>query len=726
MQLHTRRLPQTSSGTRENVNEELKNAPIDIQMQGESFQFYGIDENGLKIRRLDSSGDEIPIEFVRDARLISKVSITRPLAVPQNVNYSTVLSSPGGGNLTRYIKGIPLGPLRLGSGYGIDFSDNFLSTLGRITFGVLGQKTFRTLDDLNRFLLKPSEEIFITLLEGTALDAAEDEAPVLKDLLQNVPSDFPFIEVNALNFNETDKRVELFLSRKSENAPSPSPLFFHIFRVGNRGFNFSSARYNALAKEDEENPFAGRKVSKYSWSAQEDPTQGRTKLDLVFEKIGTSITNYRDDERLIQKSTVRTEEKKEFDSFINGFEVRDFDFDQDFFQISFAGQIPATDFLALRIKDKEGKMLITRDLVPADAVRTEEDHGVTTFHWQGFEEFKNLMRNKKYTLEIVREDSTSTTENRFFIPRPSKESTIYPLSVGVDGNEFNLSFLPNSANKTLNIRAVGIRKSSDSSFLMEETAITRAIRNGFDFIFPQSNPIDVGVAGQDFELLLTVEDYSPFVLDFLKLTDLFFDTIVILDTNIDDISLKDIGGRELIHPSDVESFEAIEENGKRNVVLFLKNPITAPNVDLEVRRIDKDHHEVELSRILMLKKIGQFSKYPKIKPLITKTRTITPSQAGKSHVVTRVPARNYVMTFPPLEKDEDALLADDLFNRSADNSEFIVWPAGGRQTIKNKGLTGFAFKDLVKSLCGNDFEYMYVDGRFSSGVDFTMETVEVP
>lgn len=705
----------------ESLNDFLEDSPIEISFQSETYRFTEYNEtNGFKIVQVsqDDMGEEIEINPT-NLQAITSVGVSINGAIPLIQKYQTIMRQVGE---DVFFNGSASGPIASNSEYTLNFANNFVFPAG-ITVQQFRQRNIQTISKFRELSADQGKVLSIIPLEGVADEEdAEPQPPV--DLLDSVPEDFPFISVNRLEHDDDNDYLNLYLSRKTQNAPVPSPRYFDQLTVGNRNFFFSNASYEAFDQDEADNPFPNYKIARYRWSSSDDPTEGLTNVPLIFKKSGQSIANEKTPLRLIQKSSVQTKEEKEFDIFINGFEIVDFEFSDSFFRVDIKGSVATSDILAVRILDKDGVVRITRDMFATAATRTEQSNSTTRFQWDNLDEFINLKRNKQYKLEIIRANETSTTVNKFFIPRPSQFDTFFPLSIDINANDIVFSFLPNTADKVLNIKSMGI-KGPGSQTLMADTQISQAIINDFKFTFLQAG-IDPGNSPADFMLSLTVEDFSHMIFDFLKLTDLFFDTVVLLDTNIDDLSLKDATGNELLHPSDILEIKSVEENNKRHVVMFLKNPVTTPNVELHIRQTNMNDPVISLSRILLLKKIGEFSKYPKIKPLITKTRTVVQSQAGKSHVITRVPARNFSITFPPLDNLLDVLLAEDLFNRSADFSEFIVWPSGGESTIKNKGLTGFAFKDLVKSLCGNDFEYMYVDGRFTSGIDFTMETLEVP
>ncbi len=126
-----------------------------------------------------------------------------------------------------------------------------------------------------------------------------------------------------------------------------------------------------------------------------------------------------------------------------------------------------------------------------------------------------------------------------------------------------------------------------------------------------------------------------------------------------------------------------------------------------------------------MKKIGEFSQYPFIRPSVTNSKQVNRSLFNKSHVRSQPDSIDYNMTFPALANEDDIMLAQDLFSRSSDYDEFLVWATTGEVPDKTKEIKGFRFKDIIKSLTVNEFNYEYKDGRFSSGVQFEMNLVEV-
>ena len=108
----------------------------------------------------------------------------------------------------------------------------------------------------------------------------------------------------------------------------------------------------------------------------------------------------------------------------------------------------------------------------------------------------------------------------------------------------------------------------------------------------------------------------------------------------------------------------------------------------------------------------------------SRSKEITLNQNNLSHVKSRPQSINYSMEFPAMLSTDDLILAQNLFSRVSDYDEFLIWVSGG-EIGKDQGMRGFRFVDIIKSLISNEFDFSYIDGRFTSGVSFLMTLRQV-
>ena len=547
------------------------------------------------------------------------------------------------------------------------------------------------------------------------------EETTSQDLLDNVNKSFPHIRLNNILYNTEENRIYLVLAR-GENSPVPDKSYFSSVKINRRSFNFSSSRYNAYTNP-ETSPY-GSKVAEYSWSYPTNLLGTEQTIPIQFRKSGTSTTNAIDISRLVRKATVNTKDKKEYTEIINNLFVKDIGFTSTSFYIEFSGDIPTNRFQSIALKSQDNNEYITRQLLTTDATVTE-DSGKTKFTWNDKPEFAILSYNKQYTIEMI--SGANAKEKRLFIPIQSKDNFHFVNNYKqTSGNiSFNLQRSTFTDNLSKSFVAMALLKESDSSNISGGWYNSNRFIYDTDrktFTLANSDIIDSPATGTKVLLSFQIHDRDLTEITLLKLTDIFFDTIICLDTNINDLNLLDNNGNPLAHPSDYETIKEVTEDGLRHIFLKLKQPITTKELKLLVRRTSDDANEIRINRMLVLKSIGCFSQYPEVTVNTNQSKTDESSAINTSHITSKPLSINYTLAFPPLTKEKDLSLAQDLFTRASEYNEFLIWVSGGDIAPKIKNLIGYRFIDIVKSLATNDFSVHYVDGRFSSGVDFTIET----
>ena len=560
--------------------------------------------------------------------------------------------------------------------------------------------------------LRPDPLNFSIAITGEGQTQPEEQEA--QNLIQgSVSPSFPWVTIPLLEYREGRIYIEM---ERHPNAPVPNKRFFDSVSIAGRKFNFSQSRYNKALG-----------FAEYSWPTPIDFIEGKTFIPLIFKKKGTSYTDDQSYSRLVQKSTVQTIEKKEIPKLLGGFKVVDFDFDTTKFKISFSGIIPASAFQSIAVLDKNNIENITRQMRTADATRSVDDN-ITTFEWNNLPDFFSLHRNKEYTLEMIKGANNEVLD--FFIPRPLKSGFHIVNDVKFEDDDLKL-FLDifGSEVEDSPFISVKILNPNGTDFMtskQEKSGIKTVSGKEMDYTFKNAvTGLRALVSGDKFDLAFSVKDFPSFELNFTKMTDIFFDTLVILNTNIDDINIKNQLDNELIHPSDVQVFKSETENGLRHIVLMLNNPVTAGQIRLVNRRLFGSDKSRAIGQIYCLKKIGDFSKLPVVQPNLNQGKIATLDQYNRAHVKSFPPAINYSLTFLPLETKEDIALAQDLFLRLADYNEFMIWVSGG-DIIKNRqGVRGFRFVDIIKALCVNEENIVFSDGRISSGVTFNMEIAQV-
>ena len=192
--------------------------------------------------------------------------------------------------------------------------------------------------------------------------------------------------------------------------------------------------------------------------------------------------------------------------------------------------------------------------------------------------------------------------------------------------------------------------------------------------------------GIDFFLNLEFEDLPIFEISLVQATDLVFDTIVILNTNLNNLAITDFSGNQLIDISDIKELRSVTEDNERNIVLFLKNPIVASGIKIQSRSVSDGSAIRKLGQVFLMKSIGQFNHFPKIEVMTDNKRSLYKTQLNETHIKTLPESINYNMQFPALDNEEQLYLAQNLFSRVSDYNEFVVWVNGGQPVDTNKFL----------------------------------------
>ena len=543
------------------------------------------------------------------------------------------------------------------------------------------------------------------------LPRLERVSPPKINLIESVDKSWPWVAVSDLYYQ--DGRVYIGLSR-DEDAPIPPRDFFNSIVIDKRVFSSSDSKmlYSQDTKE---------KTAEWSWPESLNFLDGRLKVPIVLRKSGRSVTNAINESRLVRKATVETNAYKNLPAVVAGLFIKDIDFSSSYFKITFSGAVQADDFSALFIES--GGLEITRQMRSADAVRSVAG-GDTIFQWNSLPEFGSLMKNKSYTLGIIK--NGSSLEQAFFIPRPDKVHWAWPVAMRSVATGVSVDFKINDPTDRLVFIAMGILNTDQTNFLAFKDSNEWEQTKAGDIITAEYKGGALGAlaVGDKKILSFQIKDYPELAINCIKTTDFLFDTIIILNTNLKAVFLKDQVGNDLLHPSDFRSLEYQTEQGLRHLILELNNDIVSEQVTLVNRDMVKYDHR-KIGQVLLLKRIGAFKQFPNIRVHSSKSRETTIDQNNLTHVKALPESLNYHMVFPALLDEDDVLLAQDLFSRVADYNEFLIWVSGGDIAPKNRGMKGFRFVDIVKSLCANELDIGYVDGRFTSGPGFEMALSQV-
>ena len=423
----------------------------------------------------------------------------------------------------------------------------FNETIPNITSWITHQ-TQPLLETLNL----PERLFDITLISGLLATPLPNEAEeeinpqdARLSLISSPSRDFPFVNLIDLSYNTRTDRIYLALSRNSENAPIPSKDFFDSIKVRNTTLNFADSTSRTFSDPDSEsNPYRV-KAREYSWSLPSSPIPSNSvRFPITLVKQGVSKASQYESNRMITKSTIESREDNEYPNVVNGFSIKSIDYTSTSLTIVF-NDSNLTSISSIAIKDKENEVYITRQLLPSDATIT----GNALLWEDDFPEFKELQLNKEYNIEII--TNASETENRFFVPNPSGDYH-YLKDLTKTGTEFSFNLVSNGSE--------ALESNSFNTFRLENedgsqlTPHTQRHNLSEDSIDSRERKYTLqttdlsSLATGNYQISIETEDRDDIDLTFLQLTDFCFDTIVILDTNLEDVTIKDVLNNEVNPP----------------------------------------------------------------------------------------------------------------------------------------------------------------------------------
>ena len=565
-----------------------------------------------------------------------------------------------------------------------------------------------------------ARSLIVTILDQPLTAEEEEPEESVVNLLSSIDRGWPWVQVREIDYDRDSGRIILGLGR-TRQAPIPPRNFFDSILLAGRSFESAKANYSQDIED---------RIARWSWPASRNFIARGGRVPLILKKKGESVTNAMGESRIIRKSTIETNAYNDFPDVLGGFDVHDIGWTANSFFISFNGSISASLFSAIAIHSLDKKMQITRHLLANSAVRTEEN-GVTTFLWSDFPEFGALQDNKDYTIEMIK---GGEKELDFFIPRPDKIHWNWPVKVALnkDRTELQIDWQSGGVQQSaLDFISIALTKVSDSTKWLDWLSYDQWAKSSnadIDGIMvhntKREGPALAELAEGD-KLTLSVQakaraEWNSHV---IRTTDIVFDTIILLNTNLNDLFITDQVGNDLLHPSDILSIKSVTEDKLVHLMIELKNSIVSPQINLLNSRISKYDYR-KIGQLYLLKKIGVFKQFPKIMVESSRSKEITLNQNNLSHVKSRPQSINYSMEFPAMLSTDDLILAQNLFSRVSDYDEFLIWVSGG-EIGKDQGMRGFRFVDIIKSLISNEFDFSYIDGRFTSGVSFLMTLRQV-
>ena len=177
----------------------------------------------------------------------------------------------------------------------------------------------------------------------------------------------------------------------------------------------------------------------------------------------------------------------------------------------------------------------------------------------------------------------------FFIPRPDKIHWNWPVKVALnkDRTELQIDWQSGGVQQSaLDFISIALTKVSDSTKWLDWLSYDQWAKSSnadIDGIMvhntKREGPALAELAEGD-KLTLSVQakaraEWNSHV---IRTTDIVFDTIILLNTNLNDLFITDQVCNDLLHPSDILSIKSVTEDKLVHLMIELKNSIVSPQI----------------------------------------------------------------------------------------------------------------------------------------------------
>lgn len=130
-----------------------------------------------------------------------------------------------------------------------------------------------------------------------------------------------------------------------------------------------------------------------------------------------------------------------------------------------------------------------------------------------------------------------------------------------------------------------------------------------------------------------------------------------------------------------------------------------------------------INRIIITKKLGQFSHWPKIEsPVIDQGKVLRKTLSGKNAILRTVGAFRCSLTIGHWRKSEDLELIERLYRQV---QGFEVWISAGNEDQFFYAAEGYRNRDIYLMGFSNDWSPRLKDGIYVNGFDLRLDLVEV-
>lgn len=200
------------------------------------------------------------------------------------------------------------------------------------------------------------------------------------------------------------------------------------------------------------------------------------------------------------------------------------------------------------------------------------------------------------------------------------------------------------------------------------------------------------------------------------------DSLFVYDTNIDNLVLAYWNGASYTSITGSNA-TIIKSADKYFVFAKLNAPVTTSKVILTGSNTIIANQEKYVTQFMAFSEIGQLEYFPPFHPRFSPEQNVFKITDGRSFVIERGESFSAQVDFKSHVNQNDIDLAMTLFERK---EPFFLWPCGGDVSIFVYSFKPYRFQDIFKVTHVGAYEPELTNNYYKSGLNATLNLVEVP
>ena len=132
--------------------------------------------------------------------------------------------------------------------------------------------------------------------------------------------------------------------------------------------------------------------------------------------------------------------------------------------------------------------------------------------------------------------------------------------------------------------------------------------------------------------------------------------------------------------------------------------------------------EKYLYQFIATDRIGQFSSWAILKPVISRTRQVSKMLSGKKSIRERAGAYACDLQVKLTSNDSDLTIVENLHDS---NNGFLFWACGGDESQFRNERQGYRLEDIYLCKCKNEYKPLWYKGGYQTGMKIDLKLEEV-